>query len=312
MLRESGGGELPEPNVKNRNFRTNMSSREEQGTFVKTATQYNLFWKNCTELLHQLFPGDFDCYVNLPLLGKTGVALPVSCQWLKGKNTEKELESAKTIVAAAWKEGREKSKKLQPLVCNLKKWAEDAARSRKESQEEYGGLCVVVAVVKRFSWLFRGFSPIQHLTIFFYHEKRPDRVCSLGINLGGFKAMVSGLFSSKSTDPNAGMRISSPDRLLIDMYKPRELDIVAAFSLSQKQAHFLAFALDHLESHQTFHNKSEEDAESDWQRHISKAPLKREEAKCKPLSKTACESTSHCRWFALTRGARKRCHPREN
>jgi hypothetical protein len=44
--------------------------------------------------------------------------------------------------------------------------------------------------------------------------------------------------------------------------------------------------------------------------HDRVASKKREEAKCKPLSKTACERTAHCRWFALTRGARKRCHPR--
>jgi len=262
--------------------------------------------------LHQLFPGDFICYAKLPLVGTTSIALPVRCKWLKGENTENELANAKTIVTAAWKEGREKSKKLQPLVCNLKKWAEDAADPRKGSHEKYGRLCAVVAVVKRFSWLLGGFSPIQHLTIFFYHEKQPDRVCSLGINLGSFKAMVSGLFSSKSTDPNAGMRISSPDRLLIDMYKPQELDIVAAFSLSRKQAHFLAFALDHLESHRAFHEKTKEDAESDWQTHIAKATVKREEAKCKPLSKMACERTSHCRWFALKRGVHKRCHPRED
>lgn len=43
--------------------------------------------------------------------------------------------------------------------------------------------------------------------------------------------------------------------------------------------------------------------------HDRVASKKREEAKCKPLSKTACERTAHCRWFALTRGARKRCHP---
>jgi len=298
----------PPSQGENNYVRKKMTAVEEKGTFVKTSTQYNLFWKNCTELLHQFFPGEFDC----SFMGNKSVALPVKCKWLKGKNSAEQLAVAKNIVSAAWSKGREQSKKLDPLICNLKRWAEDAASDRRTGHEKkYGNLCVVVAVVKRFSWLVGSFSFIQHLTIFFYHEKQPDRVCSIGINIGSTMAMITSLFSSKSSDPNARMRVSSPDKLLIDAYNPQELDIVATFALSKKQARTLAFAIDHLEKHRAFHEKSEEDAESDWQSHISKPAEELKKTRCKRLSRTACEATSHCRWFALTRGVRKRCHPRE-
>jgi hypothetical protein len=246
--------EIPYPSTKKQSSDTESQSdeekipysavfetSEERGTFIKTLTEYKLFKRNCTALLHQLFPGEFDCQSFLR------VNFPGSCRWLKGKNTKNQLSDAKRVVSSAWNGGLKKSDKLQSLACDVKKWA---LRSAKAEDVSLGRLHVVVAVVKQFSRFLRGLS-IQHLTVFFYNERHPEKVCSIGINLRSTFDMIKSIVSSK----NVGIRISSPDRLLIQMYNPNELDIVATFPLSQLQALIVAHAIDHLQTHHEFYGK---------------------------------------------------------
>jgi hypothetical protein len=220
-----------------------FDAEDEKGTFVKTKTQYSLFWKNCTELLHQLFPGEFDCTRSVI---NTKFHLPLSCRWLNAKNSEKELENFKTakkIITKAWSN-------TTTLACDLQNWAEQAIEPKEDR------LIAVVAVVKRFSFL-GNYSPFQHLTIFFYHEKRRERVCSIGINLRSSIDMI-----------NAGdMRISSPDKLLVKMYNPKEMDIVAVFPVEGERAFILNTAISHIQDKLNFHNISKNEFAEKWEKH---------------------------------------------
>jgi hypothetical protein len=225
---------------------------------LKTNASYALFVQNSTELLHQFFPGEFDCTHSS--FDGTKIQLPLACQW-KGKNkaeknTAEEFISAKRIITYAWwRELKKKEEMKTTLACDLGKWAERAIYPKGDYLTENGRLFAVVAVVKRLSFLGK-YNPFQHLTIFFYREKKYKKVCSIGVNMRSSIEMMTG---------GSNMHINSPDE---ELYNIENMDIVAVFPVEKKRAFILSTAISHIEKELTFHNFSESEFEKGWENHM--------------------------------------------
>lgn len=194
-------------------------------TKLKSGIDYHILWKNCSELLNILFPGEFNCD------GFLGIQLPSYCKWA-GANTSDQLEKARRVVTYSWRNLMKKVGRIGRVTgCSFRDWVEKASRM------EEGALRAVVAVGQK-----RRFPIMQHLTIFFYFKGKPEKLCSLGVNVGRL-AMTT--FIPGSHDRK--MQISSPDKALIKMFSPEDVHVLAVMDLAHSQLEHIRSALAHLD-----------------------------------------------------------------